>query len=59
MAGSQMSPIPSTVTHESHQAVRREAGAPELRGVCHTGWEGLSGTAPAALPHPTFLDSTH
>lgn len=59
MAGSQMSPIPSTVTHERHQAVRREAGAPELRGVRHTGWEGLSGTAPAAFPHPTSLDSTH
>lgn len=59
MAGSQMSPIPSTVTHEHRQAVGREAGAPELRGVRHTGWEGLSGTAPAALPHPTSLGFTH
>lgn len=54
-----MSPIPSIVTHERRQAVRREAGAPELCGVRHTGWEGLSGTAPAVLPHPTSLDSTH
>lgn len=59
MASFQMSSIPSAVTHERRQAVRREAGAPELRGVRHTGWEGLSGTAPAALPHPTSLHSTH
>lgn len=59
MLGSQMSPIPSEGTHERRQAVRREAGAPELRGVRHTGREGLSGSAPAALPHPTSLDPTH
>lgn len=59
MLGSQMSPIPSAGTHELCQAVRREAGAPELRGVRHTGREGLSGTAAAALPHPTSLDPTH
>lgn len=54
-----MSPIPSEGTHERRQAVRREAGAPELRGVRHTGREGLSDSAPAALPHPTSLDPTH
>ena len=59
VASYQLSPIPSTVTHEPRQAVRREAGAPELGGVRHTGWEGLSGTVPAMLPHPTSLDSTH
>lgn len=36
-------PPGSPVTHEGRQAVRREAGAPELRGVRHTAGEGLSG----------------
>lgn len=59
MLDSWMSPIPSTVTHESRQAVRREAGAPELRGVCHTGREGLSGTAPARCAPAPHIPTPH
>lgn len=50
--GFQMSPTPSAGTHECRQAVRREAGAPELRGVRHTGREGLSRLGARCAPAP-------
>lgn len=45
-AGSPPRPPRSPVTHQGRQAVRREAGAPELRGVRHTAGQGSQ--APAA-----------
>lgn len=44
-AGGASRPPRSPVTHQGRQAVRREAGAPELRGVRHTAGQGQSGRA--------------
>ncbi|KAK2120755.1 hypothetical protein P7K49_002141 [Saguinus oedipus] len=38
------------VTHEGREAVRREVGAPKLRGVGHAGGERLSGGAARGAP---------
>lgn len=54
--GSQTRPV----THEGCQAVRREAGAPKLRGVGHAGGEGLSGRAARGAPRtPTSPRTPH
>lgn len=45
-------PPRSPVTHQGRQAVRREAGAPELRGVRHTAGQGQSGRAARAPSQP-------